>query len=156
MTIRNILLLKQVDNLGKEGETTQVKAGYANNFLFPRKLAILVNDANRKQIEALKKARAMRETKEHESATFIAEKLTALPKIAFSVKTGENGKMFGSISAHNLLERLAADGLVLDKKTVHFEAIKTLGQHTVSIKLHPEVSLEFTFEVVSENPLAAS
>ncbi len=154
MANTEVLLLKQVENLGGEGEQLTVKAGYARNFLFPQKLAMPVNRANKKQIEALLKAREVREANERSEAEKLAEKLAGIT-IAFAVKTGEGGKMFGSVTASDLIERLAAEGVELSKKQVHLHAVKELGKHTAEIKLHKAVKADFTFEVVSENPIEA-
>ena len=94
MAISKVLLVKPVENLGGEGEQVSVKAGYARNFLYPQKIAIPVSKANKKQIEALIKARELREAKELENAQALSKAIEAM-SIAFAVKTGEGGKMFG-------------------------------------------------------------
>lgn len=153
MANSEILLLKPVEGLGGEGDQVRVRAGYARNFLLPRKLAVPVTRANRKQVDALKKRRVEREAHELSGAQELASKLEKV-SIAFAVKTGEGGKMFGSITANDLHEKLTAADLPLDKKRIHlFTPIKTLGKHTVKIKLHPEVTVELAFDVVSENPI---
>lgn len=91
MATTKVLILKPVENLGGEGEQVTVKAGYARNFLFPKKVAIPVNKANKKQIEALIKARELREAKELENAQALAKVLADM-SIAFAVKTGEGGQ----------------------------------------------------------------
>lgn len=94
MAISKVLLVKPVENLGGEGEQVSVKAGYARNFLYPQKIAIPVSKANKKQIEALIKARELREAKELENAQALSKAIEGM-SIAFAVKTGEGGKMFG-------------------------------------------------------------
>ena len=106
MATTKVLILKPVENLGGEGEQVTVKAGYARNFLFPKKVAIPVNKANKKQIEALIKARELREAKELENAQALAKVLADM-SIAFAVKTGEGGKLFGSVTAADLLAKIA-------------------------------------------------
>lgn len=145
-------MLKPVENLGGEGEQVSVKAGYARNFLFPQKYAMPVNRANKKQIEALIKAREVREANERSEAEKIAEKLSGLT-IAFAVKTGEGGKMFGSVTAQDLVDRLNAEGVDIAKKQVQLHAVKELGKHAASIRLHKDIKFELNFEVVSENPI---
>jgi large subunit ribosomal protein L9 len=153
MANREILLLKPVDGLGGEGDQVKVRAGYARNYLLPRKFAVPVTQANRKHVDALKKRRAERETHELTGAQEIAQKLAKV-SIAFAVKTGEGGKMFGAITAIDLHDKLVAAGFTLDKKRVHLHTpVKTLGQHTVKIKLHADVAVDLTFDVVSENPI---
>ncbi len=156
MATTKILLLKPVENLGSEGDKVEVKAGYARNFLLPRKIAIPVNKANKKQIEALMNARAIREAKELEGAQKLVQKLEALT-IAIAVKTGESGKLFGSVTAADLLARIAQEGVELPKKAIHLSApVKELGKHVAHIKLHKDVKIDFEFEVVSENPIATA
>ena len=156
MATSKVLLVKPVEKLGGEGEQVTVKAGYARNFLFPQKIAIPVTKANKKQIEALQKARAIREVKELENAQAVAKALEAMT-IAFAVKTGEGGKMFGSVTAADLLAKLAENGIELPKKAIHLEhPVKDLGKHTAQIKLHNDVRVDFKFEVVSENPIEES
>lgn len=153
MATSKVLLVKPLATLGGEGEQVTVKAGYARNFLFPQKIAVPVNKANKKQIEALLKAREIREAKELENAQSVANALNAMT-IAFAVKTGEGGKMFGSVTAADLVAKIAENGIELPKKAVHLEnPVKELGKHTAQIKLHNSVKVEFGFEVVSENPI---
>lgn len=152
MATTNLLLLEPIEKLGNEGEEVTVKAGYARNFLLPRNKAIPVTRANRKQIESLQKRKDERLARELDNAQRTAERIETM-SIAIAVKTGPGGKLFGSVTPAQLIERLAEDGVELEKKQVKFEAIKTLGQHTANIKLHSDVSLDFNFEVVSENPI---
>lgn len=153
MAHSEILLLKPVENLGGEGDQVRVRAGYARNFLLPRKLAIPVTEANRKQIEALRKARATREAKELDGAKALASRIEAT-RIAIAVKTGEGGKMFGAVTAADIHAKLIEAGVEIDRRKIHiYNPIKTLGQHTTKIRLHPDVQVELTFDVVSENPI---
>ncbi len=155
MATQEILLIKPVDNLGGEGDQVKVRAGYARNFLLPRGVAVPLTKSNRKQVDALKKRRAVRETEELAGAQALGQKLekTAL---AFAVKTGEGGKMFGAITAADVHEKITAAGFTIDRKRIHlFTPVKTLGKHTVKVKLHPEVTVELSFDVVSENPIVA-
>lgn len=153
MATSEILLVQPVDNLGAEGDQVVVKAGYARNFLLPKGLAVPVTRANRKQIEALKARRAEREAKNLEDAKAQAERLSNTG-LAFAVKTGDSGKMFGAITAANIHEKLVEAGFEIDRKKVQLEnPVKELGQHTVAIKLHPEVEAEVKFDIVSENPI---
>ncbi len=156
MAYSEILLLKPVENLGAEGDQVKVRAGYARNFLLPRQIAAPLTAANRKQVEALKKRRAERESQEIQGAQEIAKKLEKA-SIAFAVKTGEGGKMFGAITAADLHEKLVQAGIELDRKKIHLHTpVKTLGKHEVKIKLHAEISVDLSFDVVSENPIVAA
>jgi large subunit ribosomal protein L9 len=153
MAQSEILLVKPVDNLGGEGDQVKVRAGYARNYLLPRGIAVPLTGANRKQVEALKKRRAEREAHELNGAQEIAKKLEKT-SLAFAVKTGEGGKMFGAITVNDIHDKLVAAGLTIEKKRIHLHTpVKALGQHSVKIKLHADVAVELSFDVVSENPI---
>jgi large subunit ribosomal protein L9 len=153
MANSEVLLVKPVEGLGGEGDQVKVRAGYARNFLLPRKIAVPLTGANRKQVDALKKRRAEREQDELTRAQEMARKLEKT-SLAFAVKTGEGGKMFGAITATDIHDKLVASGIELDKKKIHlFTPVKTLGKHTVKVKLHADVAVELAFDVVSENPI---
>ncbi|MSU47461.1 MAG: 50S ribosomal protein L9 [Lacunisphaera sp.] len=153
MANHEVLLTKPVDGLGAEGDQVKVRAGYARNFLLPQGLALPLTLSNRKRVEALKKARGHREAKELDGAQALARQI-AKAAIAIAVKTGEGGKLFGAVTTHNIHEKLAAAGITVEKRRIHLGSpIKTLGKHEVRIKLHPEVSVELSFDVVSENPI---
>ena len=156
MAYSEVLLVKPVEGLGGEGDQVKVRAGYARNFLLPRQIAVPVTNANRKQVEALRKRRAEREAQELSGAQEIARKLEKL-SIVFVVKTGEGGKMFGAITGTDLHDKLVAEGFAIDKKRIHLHTpVKTLGNHSVKVKLHSDVSVELAFDVVSENPVEAA
>ena len=154
MSHHEILLLKPIDGLGGEGDIVRVRAGYARNFLLPQRFAAPVTQANRKHIESLKGRRVEREATELTGARELAERLKGVA-VAFAVKTGEGGKMFGSVTQGDLHTKLTEQGYTIEKKRVHIAGghVKTLGKHEASIKLHPEVTVEISFEVVSENPI---
>lgn len=156
MAENQVLLLQAISGLGAEGDTVKVKAGYARNFLLPRKLALPITQANKKQVEALLNARESREQKEFENALSLSERVEKT-SVAISVKTGEGGKMFGAVTANELLERLKEEGIELTKKQLQLPSpIKVIGSHTASIKLHSDIETELKFEVVSENPIEES
>ena len=153
MAHTEVLLLKPVEGLGGEGDQVKVRAGYARNFLRPQKLAAELTHANRKHVDALKKRRAEREATELTGAQELAGRLGKLT-LAFAVKTGEGGKMFGAITAADLHAKITEAGVTLDKRKLHLHTpVKTLGKHEVKVKLHPDVSVDLTFDVVSENPI---
>ncbi|MDR2430173.1 MAG: 50S ribosomal protein L9 [Puniceicoccales bacterium] len=156
MALTEILLLKPVENLGAEGDQVKVRAGYARNCLLPQGIALPVSRANRRHIEALQKARVVREARELESAQSLATALAAV-SLVFPVKTGEGGKMFGAVTTADIAAKLAAQDLDIDRKRIHLPhgSVKGLGKHTAHIKLHSTLTHEFEFEVVSENPVEA-
>ena len=147
MAHSEVLLVKPVDGLGGEGDQVKVRAGYARNYLLPRNVAVPVTKSNRKQIEALKRRRGEREAQE------LAKKLEKT-SLAFAVTTGEGGKMFGSVTVADIHDKLAAAGFEIERKRIHlYTPVKTLGKHTVKVKLHNDVSVELPFDIVSENPI---
>ena len=153
MANSEILLLKPVEGLGGEGDQVKVRAGYARNYLLPRGFAAPVTLANRKQVDALKRRRAERESLELNGAQELGKKLEKT-SFAFAVKTGEGGKMFGAITGSDVHDKLTAAGFSIDKKRILLHTpVKTLGKHTVKVKLHADVTVELAFDVVSENPI---
>ena len=153
MASSELLLLKPVDGLGGEGDQVKVRAGYARNFLLPRGFAVPLTQSNKKQIEALKKRRGEREAQELSGAQELAKQIEKV-SMAFVVKTGEGGKMFGAITVNDLHDKLVASGVNVEKKKIHLHTpVKTLGKHEVQVKLHSEVSVTVSFDVVSENPI---
>ncbi len=149
MATTEILLLQPVENLGAEGDTVKVKAGYARNYLLPRKLALPVTQANRKYVESLQARRAQREAKEIAGAEEIKAKIEKI-EMVFEVKTGEEG-VFGAVTAADLIERFKEKGIELDKKQLSlYTPAKSLGKHSTRIRLHREVSFEFEFELKAE------
>ncbi len=153
MANSEVLLLKPVDGLGAEGDQVKVRAGYARNYLLPQGMAVPLTVANRKQVEALKKARGLREVKELDGAQALAKQIEKAG-IAIAVKTGEGGKLFGAVTTNDIHEKLTAAGITIEKRRIHLaQPIKTLGKHEVKIKLHADVSVDLTFDVVSENPI---
>ncbi|MBN1403950.1 MAG: 50S ribosomal protein L9 [Opitutales bacterium] len=153
MATTDLLLLKPVENLGNEGEQVSVRAGFARNYLLPHGIAIPVTKANRKQIEVLRARSDARRKAELESAQALATKLEGI-SVAIAVKTGPGGKVFGSVTAQDLIARIKEEGVELDKRQVALHTpARTLGKHTTRVRLHPEVAIDFEFEIVSENPI---
>src|SRR3954470_7544237 len=156
MAHTEVLLVKPVEGLGGEGDQVKVRAGYARNFLLPRKIAVTLNASNKKHVDSLKKRRAEREQSEVNLAQELGKKLEKT-SLAFAVKTGEGGRMFGAITGQDIHDKLVASGIDLDKKKIQlYTPVKTLGKHTVKIKLHTDVTVEVPFDVVSENPIEAA
>src|SRR6185369_1301471 len=118
MAHTEILLVKPVEGLGGEGDQVKVRAGYARNYLLPRAIAVPLTAANRKHVDALKKRRAEREQSELSGAQELAKKLEKT-SLAFAVKTGEGGKMFGASTSQDIYDKLVASGITLDKRKIH-------------------------------------
>jgi large subunit ribosomal protein L9 len=153
MATQKLYLLQPIENLGHEGDLVSVKAGYARNFLLPRKMAMPVNRGNQKYIDSLQQRKANRLKQEREFAEALLKKLEGI-SIAISVKTREGGRMFGSVTASDLLDRLKEEGVELEKKQLNlYTPVKSLGKHITRIKLNADISYDLEWEVVSENPI---
>ena len=134
-----IILKSTVDNLGRPGDVKDVKTGYARNFLLPRKLAEMASESALKYWEKGKEKRAALVASDIKTAKELSEKLAGV-KLAFSVPASEEGKLFGSIGKADLLKSLKASGFDVPKNAITLEtAIKTTGEHEVSLRLQPEV-----------------
>ena len=156
MATTEVLLVQHMQQLGSEGDVVKVRPGYARNYLIPQKKALPLNLANKKRLDSLKQSRAMRESDELQKAQEIATKLKDV-NIAVAVKTGSGGKLFGSVTANHILEKLSESGFTMDKKHfVSFSPIKELGKQNVTLQLHREVEAEVEVEVVSENPIEST
>jgi len=135
-----IILQEDVEKLGHRGQVVEVAEGYARNYLLPRKLALPVSAGNLKQLEQIKRSLAKREATERDGAQRQAELLASLT-VEFSRKAGENDQMFGSVTAADIAEALAAQGYTVDKRRIQLDQpIKTLGEYQVPAKLHREVT----------------
>jgi large subunit ribosomal protein L9 len=145
-----VILREDVKSLGKAGELVRVKPGYARNFLLPQGLAFEATEGNKKRIAAETRARGTRDQAERTEAERFAATLGAVT-VTLSGKAGEEGKLFGSITAQDIADALAAQGHQVDRRRIELEhPIKTLGHHTVEVRLHPEVHAEVRVSVVPE------
>jgi large subunit ribosomal protein L9 len=145
-----LILREDVQSLGKAGEMVRVKPGYARNYLLPQGLAYEATEGNKKRIAAETKARTSRQDAERTEAERAA---AALGRVALTLtgKAGEEGKLFGSITTQDLADALARQGHQIDKRRIELDhPIKTLGHHTVKVRLHPEVHAEVHVSVVAE------
>ena len=138
-----VILLEDVKGTGKKGQIVNASDGYANNFLVPKKLAVAATNDNLNSIKLQKKAEDKRKAEELAAAKELAEKLTN-KDIKISVKTGDNGKLFGSVTNKEIAAAIEQQtGLVIDKKKIVLnDQIKMVGTRHVNIKLHPEVTAE--------------
>lgn len=146
----NVILKEDVKNLGKMGDVVTVKEGYARNFLFPKGLAVEAIDKNVKAFEHTKRQILDRAKKVKTDAETMAAKFAG-KTIVIAAKAGEEEKLFGSVTTADIAEALKKDGNEVDKKKIHLEEpIRRLGTYTVSVKVHPEVSVDVTVQVVAE------
>src|SRR5215470_5064985 len=156
MAKTEVILTHNIVGLGSESDHVKVAAGYARNYLFPQGFAIPLTGANKRRIEALRQRRAEREAHEFNTMSELAKgmsKLTCLVK----VKTGEDGKMFGAVTAGMIADELKHQfDISLDKKKIHLEhPIRTLGEHNIDLHLHHDVKGVLKVRVESTTPQAA-
>ncbi len=145
-----VILREDVKTLGQAGEMVRVKPGYARNYLLPQGLAYEATEGNRKRIAAETRARASRNDAERSEAQRLATTLGAV-KLNLSGKAGEEGKLFGSITTQDIADALAREGHTVDKRRIELEhPIKTLGEHAVKVRLHPDVHAELLVSVAAE------
>ncbi len=145
-----VILRENVDNLGRTGEVVKVSPGYARNFLLPRKLVAIADETNVAAIENQKKQLEKKRQAQRAVAEDLAKKIAEV-SCTISRKVGENDKLFGSVSGSDIAAALAKAGYQIDKRSIQIDnAIKTLGVHTVSVKLEPEVTASVKVWVVKE------
>ncbi len=145
-----VILLEDVDRLGRMGEVISVKEGYARNYLIPNKKAKEATAGNMKILDALKKKQAVLDAERLKIVKALAEKITNL-SLTISAQAGEEEKLFGSISAEMISEALAAEAINIDKKDIVLdEPIKKLGVYQVTVKIHPEVKATLRVWVVDK------
>jgi large subunit ribosomal protein L9 len=146
-----IILKKDVKNLGSKDDIVKVKNGYGRNYLIPNGFAIIANESNKKQLAEIQKQRAFKEQKLKEEAQKIAKKLESL-SVKVGAKAGETGKIFGSVNSIQVSDALKKLGIDVDRKniTLKDDSIKNLGTYKATVKLHKEVIVDFEFEVVAE------
>src|SRR5438477_4736475 len=156
MPSTEIILTENVPGLGAEADVVKVRRGYARNFLLPRAKAYEVTPATLRQLDNLKKKRAEREARELNEADELARRINKL-RIIFKLETGETGKAFGSITAHDIVTRLKHEiGHDIDRHRIALEhPIKNTGEHEVAIKLHHDVTANLRFEVKSADEAKA-
>ncbi len=145
-----IILQKPVEKLGVPGDLVEVADGYARNYLMPRGLAIQASKGAVKHSESLRRAHDQRVAKGRAEAEALAARLTATP-LKVLARAGEEGKLFGSITAVDLADEISrATGEIVDRRDVHLsEPIRSLGAHDVRVRLHPEVDVALSVEVVA-------
>ena len=145
-----VILRENVENLGRVGDVVKVKDGYARNYLLPQRLAYVATDGNKRRIEREAEAIAARQATDKTSAEEFAARLAEVD-LTFSVKVGEEDKLFGSVTSADIQEALAKQGLEVEKRRIALpEPIRVLGEFAVPLRLHPEVKPELRVTVVKE------
>jgi large subunit ribosomal protein L9 len=145
-----VILQREVEKLGAPGDIVVVKDGYARNFLIPRGMAVLATKGGSRHAERLSKAHRDRIEKAKVEAEAAAAQLAASP-LRLTVRAGEDGRLFGSVTAADIAAAISKGGTALDRKQVRLEEpIRSVGTHEVSVHLHPEVNANVILEVVGE------
>jgi large subunit ribosomal protein L9 len=151
-----IILTQSVPGLGAESDQVKVAAGYARNFLFPQGLAIPLTAANKRRLEVLRQRRAEREALEFNTMSELARSLSKMV-LALTVKTGDDGKMFGAVTPGTIADEMKHQfDVSIDKKKIHLEHPLKLGEHDVELRLHPSVTTSLKVRVNSDQPVAPS
>jgi len=154
MAKTEVILTHNIVGLGGESDQVKVAAGYARNYLFPEGLAIPLTAANKRRLEVLKQRRAEREAHDLNTMTELGKSISKLICL-ITVKTGEDGKMFGTVTSGMIADQLKTQfDVSLDKRKIHLEQpIRALGEHEVELRLHPDVTSRLKVRVESSTPL---
>jgi large subunit ribosomal protein L9 len=145
-----VILREHVDNLGRRGDVVKVADGYARNYLLPRKLALAVTEANKRQIERERKIAEVKEAEEKQQAEALAVRLRQTD-IQIARRVGENNTLYGSVTSSDIAHALETKGFAIDKrKIVLAEPLKALGEVTVPVKIHREVTAQVKVNVIPE------
>lgn len=153
MAKTEVILVKNIVGLGGESDQLKVKSGYARNYLFPQGIAIPLTAANKRRLEVLRQRRAEREAHELNTMTELAKSLSKMT-LLIKVKTGDDDKLFGSVTSGSIVDELKHQfEIALDKRKVHLEhPIRALGDYDVEMRLYPDVSTTLKVRVESANP----
>ena len=145
-----VILREHVDNLGNRGDVVKVASGYARNYLLPRKLALAVTDANKRQIERERASAEARESEEREAAQGVANRMEAI-EITIARRVGEGDALYGSVTSADIAESLAAQGFETDKRKIQLaDPIRAIGESTVPVRLHRDVTANVKVKVVAQ------
>ena len=146
-----LILLQNVEKVGRKGDVVKVHDGFARNFLLPQKLALSSTRSNRQFVEEQRARSEVRHQKEKAGAQTQAEQLSQL-KLILEAQAGEKGKLYGSVTADDIQQALSQKGFSVDKKQIHLkESIRSLGEHAVQVELHPQVKATVTIEVIQKS-----
>lgn len=145
-----VILREDIEKLGNRGQVVNVAAGYARNYLLPKRLAVVANEGNRKIVEQERQAHLRREAKEVADAQDLA-KLMANVAVSIAQKAGENDQLFGSVTAQDITNALEKQGYNIERRKVQLaEPIKQLGEFKVPLRLHKDVTVEIPVTVTRE------
>jgi len=143
-----VILKEHVEHLGRRGEVVKVAPGYARNYLLPRKLALAVTDENKRQIARERVKAEAKDTEELQAAQALAARIEAV-ELAIARRVGEHQTLYGSVTSSDLAEALAQRQLEIDRRKIHLpDALKSLGDHQVPVKLHRDVTAQLKVKIV--------
>ncbi len=145
-----LILREDVEKLGSRGQVVKVADGYARNFLLPRRLAVVATEANKKIVEQERQAHLRKQAKEKAAAEDLGKIMTGV-SVTIAQKAGEQDQLFGSVTSKDIADALEAQKYQIDRKKIHLEEpIRQLGEYKVPVRLHAEVTIEVTVNVVRE------
>ena len=145
-----VILREDIDKLGNRGEIVKVAAGFARNFLLPKRLAVAATEANKKIVEQERQAHLRKEAKVKTEAEDLSKLMTGVT-VTIAQKAGDQDQLFGSVTAKDVADALALKNFVIDRRKIQLdEPIKQLGEFKVPVKLHKDVTAEITVVVVKE------
>ncbi|HMJ90022.1 MAG TPA: 50S ribosomal protein L9 [Candidatus Acidoferrum sp.] len=155
MAKTEVILTHNIVGLGGESDQVKVSAGYARNYLYPQGFAVPVSNANKRRLEVLRQRRAEREAHEYNTMNELSKSISKLIAVVH-VKTGEDGKMFGSVTSGTIADVLKSQfDITLDKKKIHLaHPLKATGEHEIELHLHPEVKTSMKVRIESDKPAA--
>jgi len=146
----DVILREDIDNLGARGQVVNVAAGYARNFLLPKKLAVAATESNKKIVEQERQAHLRKEAKQKDEAADLGKMLNGV-SVTISQKAGENDQLFGSVTVKDVADALERKNFTIDRRKIQLdEPIKQLGEHKIPVRLHRDVTAEITVNVVRE------
>ncbi len=146
----DVILREDIDKLGHRGQVVHVAAGYARNFLLPKRLAVAATESNKKIVEQERQAHVRKEAKLKDEAEDLGKLMSGVT-VTIAQKAGENDQLFGSVTAKDVAEALEKKNFTIDRRKIQLdEPIKQLGDHKINIRLHRDVSAEVTVQVVRE------
>jgi large subunit ribosomal protein L9 len=146
-----VILREDIEKLGNRGDMVKVAAGYARNFLLPRKMAVTANESNKKIVEQERQSHLKKDAKLQADAADLG-KLMSSVEITIAQKAGENDHLFGSVTTADIAASLEKQGYTIDRRKIHLEEpIKALGDFKVTLKLHKDVSVDIPVHVVRED-----
>lgn len=146
-----LLLLKNVDNLGEEGEIVDVKDGYGRNYLIPQRMARIASDGIIRHHKEIERQRARKKARAQEDAQSLKEQLEST-KVVVAAKVGEENRIFGTVTSQQLAVELGKQGFDVDRKDIELdEDIRMIGVYTATVKLHRNVTAALKIEVISES-----